>query len=285
MKKNYKLLPPCTYQGGKQRISAEIVDYIVGHELIYPNTKIYDICCGSGAMTIEWINRGISPNNIIMLDKSSWGNFWQSIGNGTFNLSKWDWWCNQVPKNKSLVQGFLEELCKDDANIDEEYKYILLQSGSFGGKQIWKENNVWKNTSFRSYWQPTETSRRRSPVNPMQPSIENLQERVKTIAEKCIGLTCIHDDINSILPIIEQDKSDDSVIYIDPPYSNTTGYGFKFNLDDFLSELFDITLRPIYVSEKEKIAEEAILLNFNGAKGGISGKKNGKNEEWLNVFR
>ena len=279
------LLPPCTYQGGKQRVSSEIVDYIINHELIHPNTKIYDICCGSGAMTIEWINRGVSPNNIIMLDKSSWGKFWQSIGNGTFNISKWDWWCNQVPKNKSLVQGFLEELCKDDANIDEEYKYILLQSGSFGGKQIWKENNVWKNTSFRSYWQPTETSRRRSPVNPMQPSIENLQERVKTIAEKCTGLTCIHDDINSILPIIEQDKSDDSIIYIDPPYSNTTGYGFKFNLSNFLSELFDVTLRPIYVSEKEKIAEEAILLNFNGAKGGISGKKQEKNEEWLNVYR
>lgn len=285
MKENYKLLPPCTYQGGKQRVSMEIVDYIIDHELIYPNTKIYDICCGSGVITIEWINRGVNPNNIIMLDKSSWGKFWQSIGNGTFSISKWDWWCNQVPKNKFLVQGFLEELCKDDANIDEEYKYIILQSGSFGGKQIWKEDNIWKNTSFRSYWQPTKTSKRRSPVNPMQPSIENLQERVKVIAEKCIGLTCIHNDINSILPIVEQDKSDDSVIYIDPPYSNTTGYGFKFNLGDFLSELFDATLRPIYVSEKEKIAEEAILLNFNGAKGGISGKKNGKNEEWLNVFR
>lgn len=283
--KTNNLLPPCTYQGGKQRVSKEIVDYIYNNEMIFHSTKFYDICCGSGAITVELINRGVAPNNIIMLDKSSWGKFWQIIGNGTFDLSKWDWWCNQVPKNKFLVQSFMEELSKDNASIEEEYKYVLLQSASFGGKQIWKEGNTWKNTSFRSYWQPTETSKRRSPVNPMQPSIENLRNRVKTIAEKCVGLTCINDDIINILPIIEQDKSNDSIIYIDPPYSNVTGYGFNFNLDNFLSELFDITLRPIYVSEKEKIAEEAILLNFNGAKGGISGKKQGKNEEWLNVYR
>ena len=39
------------------------------------------------------------------------------------------------------------------------------------------------------------------------------------------------------------------------------------------------------VSEKEKISDEAIQLNFSGAKGGINGNRKNKNEEWLNVYR
>ena len=185
--KNLGLYSPCTYQGAKQRVSKEIVDYIISNELIYPSkggTKIYDLCCGSGAITVEFLNRGVHPNNIVMCDCSSWGKFWKSIGEGSFSLDKWHWWVNQVPKDKNLIQGFMIELSKIDAIEDEEYKYLLLQSCSFGGKQIWREGNQWKNTSFRSYWQPTPTSKRQSPVNPMQPSIDTLNSRVVTLCEK-----------------------------------------------------------------------------------------------------
>ena len=41
----------------------------------------------------------------------------------------------------------------------------------------------------------------------------------------------------------------------------------------------------IFVSEKEKISDEAIQLNFSGAKGGINGNRKNKNEEWLNAYR
>ena len=34
----------------------------------------------------------------------------------------------------------------------------------------------------------------------------------------------------------------------------------------------------------ETISEEEYQLNFSGAKGGISGEKKSKNEEWLNIF-
>ena len=72
-----------------------------------------------------------------------------------------------------------------------------------------------------------------------------------------------------------------------PAFLKDAGY-FKINFDisDFLSRLFDVTLAHIFVSEKEAISDdEAIRLNFSGAKGGISGNKKCKNEEWLNVFR
>ena len=82
------------------------------------------------------------------------------------------------------IQKYLQELSNQYVDFSKlEYHYLLLQSGSFGSNQIWIENNRWKNNSFRSYWLPTETSNRRSPVNPMMPMPSTLYNRVKDIVE------------------------------------------------------------------------------------------------------
>lgn len=278
------LVSPCSYQGGKQRVAKEIVDYILNTSFITKDTKIYDLCCGSGAITVELLNRGVPPDHIVMCDKSSWGVFWKSIGQGTFDINKFYTHSKAVPRDKSQIQNHIKALSQTNADIDEEYKYILLQASSFGGKQICKKDGKWQSPSFRNFWQPTETSNRRSVVNPMMPMIEELEKRVKILADNCKGLTCHHKDIYEMLDIIENDKAD-KVIYIDPPYTNTSGYAFSFDYSDFLSKLFDVTVAHIFVSEKEKISDEAIQLNFSGAKGGINGNRKNKNEEWLNVFR
>ena len=278
------LVSPCSYQGGKQRVAKEIVDYILNTTFLSKDTKFYDLCCGSGAVTVELLNRGVPPENITMCDKSSWGVFWKSIGEGIFDLNKFYKYSKAVPRDKSLIQAHIKELSKTNADVDEEYKYILLQASSFGGKQICKKDGKWQSPSFRNFWQPTETSNRRSVVNPMMPMIEEIEKRVKILADNCKGLTCHHKDIYEMLDIIENDKAD-KVIYIDPPYTNTSGYAFSFDYSDFLSKLFDVTVAHIFVSEKEKISDEAIQLNFSGAKGGINGNRKNKNEEWLNVYR
>lgn len=278
------LVSPCSYQGGKQRVAKEIVDYILNTTFLSKDTKFYDLCCGSGAVTVELLNRGVPPENITMCDKSSWGVFWKSIGEGIFDLNKFYKYSKAVPRDKSLIQAHIKELSKTNADVDEEYKYILLQASSFGGKQICKKDGKWQSPSFRNFWQPTETSNRRSVVNPMMPMIDELEKRVKILVDNCKGLTCHHKDIYEMLDIIENDKSD-KVIYIDPPYTNTSGYAFSFDYSDFLSKLFDVTVAHIFVSEKEKISDEAIQLNFSGAKGGINGNRKNKNEEWLNVYR
>ena len=284
------LFSPCAYQGGKQRIAKEIIDYILFTENIVirdNNILFFDLCCGSGAITIEFINRGINPHSIIMCDISSWGKFWKSIGDGTFSVDKFNWYCNQVPKDKSQVHEFLKELSETSADEDEEYKYLLLQAGAFGGKQIWKEQGKWQNTSFRRYWQPTATSNRRSPVNPMQPSLETLRQRVVDIANNCVGLTVVHNDINysleKIKGTISQNKN--GVVYIDPPYRNTTSYNFDFDFEQFMRTLSSIVPYPVYVSEKEPLSAECIKLNYNGEKGGICGYKKNNHQEWLSVFR
>lgn len=280
-----KLLPPCTYQGAKQRVAKEIVDIIFKRNWIDNRTKFYDLCCGTGSISLELISRGINPKNIIMLDKSSWGLFWDKIGNCEYDLNIFNKYMDNVPEDKNKIQSYLKKLSLDNPNIDEEYKYILLQAGAFGGKQIWKENDKWNNTSFRSYWQPTETSKRRSPVNPMQPMPNTIKNRLDILVDKCKGLTCLNYDIWEFLEYIRLRNTENCIFYIDPPYKDTTSYGFTFDWQDFISNLFDETLSPIYVSECKKYSDDAFRLNFNGAKGGISGNKKSKNEEWLNEFK
>ncbi|WP_230988293.1 DNA adenine methylase [Bathymodiolus japonicus methanotrophic gill symbiont] len=65
---------PCSYQGGKQRIAAQVVDHLLEAAPNH-NSRFYDLCCGSGAVSIELVNRGVEPSRIWMLDISTWGFF------------------------------------------------------------------------------------------------------------------------------------------------------------------------------------------------------------------
>ena len=52
--KNF-LQVPCSYQGGKQRIASQIVDNLI-EASNSSNSFFYDLCCGSGAISIELVN-------------------------------------------------------------------------------------------------------------------------------------------------------------------------------------------------------------------------------------
>lgn len=280
--KGLKLVPPCSYQGGKQRLAKQIVDIIFEQNKISEDTKFYDLCCGSGAITLELINRGIHPSNIIMVDKGVYGSFWNSVANDEFGLEIFKYEIDKLPEVKD-IQKYLQELSNQDVDNDKlVYHYLLLQSGSFGSKQIWTENNRWKNNSFRSYWLPTETSSRRSPVNPMMPMQNTLYDRVKDIVEYLGGsINAINSDISKI----EWDFDENSIVYIDPPYKNTTGYGSDFDYEEFIISNYNNV--KIYVSEGYEMnnAKDTILLSKGRTKGNISGSVKKKPiEEWLNIF-
>lgn len=276
---NTKLQPPCSYQGGKQRIAKQIVDIFFEQNEINDETVFYDLYCGSGAISIELVNRGVEPSNIVMIDKSPWGLFWQMIGDDTFSPEVFRYYIDDIPKDVSKIRSHVKEMSTKPANDgmfnNLVYKYLILQASSFGAKQIWVEDNKWQNTSFRSYWLPTETSSRRSPVNPMMPMPETLFERVENIAGRMIDVQGIHGDINDITYFEEN-----SIIYIDPPYSGTTKYGYELDLESFIKK-FD---NKIYVSEGKQLTENAIQITGSRSKGGISGKRKSKNEEWLNIY-
>lgn len=135
-----KLEIPCSYQGGKQRLAKQIVDIFYEENNIDDATKFYDLCCGSGAVSLELINRGFNPNNITMIDNGCFGQFWQDIANDEFKLNVFREEIDKLPSLEN-IQSYLKELSNQQVDEDKMvYHYLLLQAGAFGSKQIWIEN-------------------------------------------------------------------------------------------------------------------------------------------------
>lgn len=271
---------PCSYQGGKQRVAAQIVDHLL-KAAPGPNSRFYDLCCGSGAVTIELVNRGVDPSRILMLDISSWGAFWSAIGSGTFNMDAFDQFLSELPSDKRNFKTYMSALSALPVADHEVELYPLLQACSFGGKQIWRNGEHWANACFRDYWEPTATSIRRSHANPMQPSPTELRRRIVALVNGMKGVTCHNVDIMTILgaPI-----PNNAVLYVDPPYRTTTSYAFSFDLTTFINRFREVNQGPLFVSEGVPLNDNALMLIFGGAKGGISGVRKGKHQEWLSHF-
>lgn len=271
---------PCAYQGGKQRVAAQIVDLLL-EAAPEPNSRFYDLCCGSAAISIELVNRGVDPSRIWMLDISPWGAFWSAIGSGTFNMDIFDQFLSELPSNKRDFKAHMSKLSGLPIGEYEAELYPVLQACSFGGKQIWRSEDRWANACFRNYWEPTATSIRRSPANPMQPSPIELRRRIELLVNGMKGVTCLNTDIGTILndPI-----PNNAVVYIDPPYKNTTGYAFNFDVTSFINRFREINQVPLFVSEGVPLSDNALMLIFGGAKGGISGTRKKKHQEWLSRF-
>lgn len=271
---------PCSYQGGKQRIATQIADHLldVGQD---PSSQFYDLCCGSGAVSIELVNRGVDPSRIWMLDISSWGSFWSAIGAGTFNMGVFERLLAEFPSDKRDYKNHMSALSALAAGKDEVELYPLLQACSFGGKQIWHDGERWVNACFRDYWEPTATSVRRSPANPMQPGPTELRRRIAAIVHGMKGINCLNRDIMTIL---NAPLPSNAVVYVDPPYKSTTKYGFSFDLTSFISRFREINQAPLFISEGIPLNDNSLLLTFGGAKGGISGARKGKHQEWLSRF-
>ncbi|MBA2081770.1 DNA adenine methylase [Aeromonas veronii] len=271
---------PCSYQGGKQRIAAQIVDHLL-KAAPGPNSRFYDLCCGSGAVSIELVNRGVDPSRIWMLDISSWGAFWSAIGLGTFNMDVFDRFLSELPSDKRDFKAHMLSLSALPVGENEVELYPLLQACSFGGKQIWRKGEHWANACFRDYWEPTATSIRRSPANPMQPSSTELRRRVNALMAGMKGVTCLNMDIMTLL---NDPLPSNAVVYIDPPYQSTTKYAFSFDLTSFINRFREVNQAPLFISEGIPLNANAVMLNFGGAKGGISGIRKVKHQEWLSHF-
>ena len=277
---NSKMRVPCAYQGGKQRVASQIVDLLL-EAAPGPNSRFYDLCCGSGAVSIELVNRGIDPSRIWMLDISSWGAFWSAIGSGTFNLDVFDRFLSELPNDKRDFKAHMLSLSALPVGDHEVELYPLLQACSFGGKQIWRKGERWVNACFRDYWEPTANSIRRSPANPMQPSSTELRRRISALMTGMKGVTCLNMDIMTLL---NNPLPSNAVVYIDPPYQSTTKYAFSFELTSFINHFREVNQAPLFISEGIPLNDNALMLNFGGANGGISGIRKVKHQEWLSQF-
>lgn len=265
--------PPLSYQGGKGRIAFKIVDIIDSEEDINSRDFFHDFCSGSGAISIEVFNR--FPNvKIIMYDISPMGLFYKMVKNSSFDLITFENEINKIPKDPFLVKTYLENLNKTEFNI---YKFLILQAGSFGGKQInYKkvgDKFEFGTNSFRNYWQPTKTSNRKSPVNPMMPMPLSLYNNVKSIVNNFKPYEVYTGDLNNFKNGF---NGGGHIFYIDPPYDDTSKYTNNLNNSIFYSKF-----KEIYVSEYKVLSSKYWEINKTN-KGGISGNSTKSRVELLN---
>lgn len=110
----------------------------------------------------------------------------------------------------------------------------------------------------------------------MMPMPETLYKRLELLVEHMEGVQGFREDVFNVA------VQENAIVYIDPPYINTTGYKYNFDVDKYIESLGN--KNKIYVSEGIKKSEQAILLSGTRSKGGISGKRKSSNEEWLSIF-
>lgn len=273
--------PMFAYQGGKTKVSGKICDVLF--ERHGSDFTFVDVCCGGGSVSISLVNNGFHPESIYMFDSGAIGAFWQQVSEGSFDLDYFEYMISKIPKDLNLVKSHMEDVSKLEYNYVGEAicEYLILQASSFGGKQIYDEGNRFSNTSFRSYWLPTETSSRRSPVNPMMPMPNTLLSRVKDIIGNMQSIKATHTyaeyiDFNKI----KEDKG--LVVYIDPPYKGTTGYKDTIDIERVICNA-KTAGATVYVSEYYNLSDDFIVLS-NTKKGGISGDRKGDMVEYLSVI-
>ena len=275
------LKPMFAYQGGKTKLASKIYNEITSR--VGKDIALVDVCCGGGSVSIDFINNGLHPENIYMFDSGAIGAFWQQVSEGNFDLEYFEYLINKIPNNLENVKGFMEDLSKIEYTYVGEVvpEYLLLQAAAFGGKQIYDLGDKFSNTSFRSYWKPTETSSRRSPVNPMMPMPSTLLYRVKQLVSEMQPIKAAHTYAENIdFSKIKTDKH--LVVYIDPPYKGTTGYKDTVNLSLIIDNAKRVGAN-VFVSEYYNLSDDFIVLS-DTTKGGISGDRKGSMVEYLSLL-
>ena len=278
---NNVLKPMFAYQGGKTKLADKIYNEITSR--CGKDVTFVDVCCGGGSVSVEFINNGLHPENIYMFDSGAIGAFWQQVSEGTFDLDYFEYIIHKIPSDLENIKGFMEDLSKIEYGYvgDVVSEYLLLQASAFGGKQIYDLGCKFSNTSFRSYWKPTETSSRRSPVNPMMPMPNTLLSRVKQVVSEMQPIKAVHTYAENIdFSKIKTDK--DLVVYIDPPYKCTTGYKDTIDLSLVIDRAKCVGAK-VFVSEYYNLSDNFTILSET-TKGGISGDRKGSMVEYLSVL-
>lgn len=267
-----KVRPPATYQGGKQRLAEQIVAIVQSewHRRTY--SDFADLCCGSGAVAIAARLDGIPAASIIMIDAGPWGSVWAKVAAGKFSLETLRRIAAAVPKDPEHQAAFIRELLLQPAHIDHAEVFLILQAGSFGGKAIDDAGGKWRGTA-RGFW--------RSPKDPkkwtgtMMPCADEVVRRMEVLCELMLGVTARRGDFLDL-------KNEQGILYIDPPYVGTSGYAGKKTIGfDFYAFATRNPNADVWVSEARAIGPHARLLHAGRTMGGVSGKREVPNEEWI----
>lgn len=266
-----KIRPPVTFQGGKQRLAPAIVDAMAPPR----DEPFSDLCCGSGAVTIEAVSRGHDPRLVTMVDNGPWGQVWEEVGTGCFSMDALARVSAAVPAEVSRQAGFIAELFKQPATIDTTATFLILQAGSFGGVAVVRrEDDTWYGHP-RGAW--TSKVDPRKWTGTMMPATAEIQRRMRVLCDLLHGVRVRRECFTDSADLF-------GTIYIDPPYAGFRSYNNrKVPTFDFVGLAKRLSGAIVWVSESRALSSTAYILSDAAGRrmGGISGTRKIINEEWL----
>lgn len=213
------------------------------------------------------------PTHIVLNDPGPWGPVWEAL----------------IWQRGSVLQH-LEVMASRDPRRVYEYlqgartpprgsaryaaEFLFLQRLAFSGKAVQDSDSRWSAPGFNetsAYGKPG--TDKFGKVNPMVPSL--IATLRQTPAE----------DLKAALSVRAQDLEPGPgwVVYIDPPYKGTTGYGDRFDRAEVFraAEAWARAGSYVLVSEAEPLSERAVQIR--GPKEHGSPFKTGK-PEWVTFF-
>jgi hypothetical protein len=276
MKKVQQLLPPTGYKGGKRKLAGSIADRLIRSQ----KPMIYDVCGGSGAVTLALIAAGYPVDQITYVEAGPWGLFFKEASYGGLNMGYIrELLLDEMPKDPKLVADWVEkDVALREPGAEE---FLILQAASYGSTPVWHDGDRWRrgdrsaNRAYkaRSYWEPGPTSKEKKPRG----TIFRPDKIINAVAEidvRCRGLEVHWGDA------FDADYKADAIIYLDPPYEGDTGYGYGIDVGVFLSQ----RICPVYLSEGVS-KEDADLSDQLGIRRGSALTKGSKRKsEWLNFY-
>lgn len=278
MAKKRKLLPPCGYMGGKRRVAGEVASRVI----TAGPPSFFDLCAGSGAITLGLVDAGYPASQITMVEAGPWGWFWSGVGDGSLDIASIErMLITELPSDPKKVASWLQDdVAKRGPTAAT---FLVLQAGSFGSVPVWWDGSRWRqanpehNRGYnpRKYWQPGPSSKEKKPRGTIfNPS--KIVDAVKRIASACAGVRAVCDKVESV----DYSSAPSGTIFcIDPPYVGDSGYGVSLDVAAFVAS----GPRPLWVLEGRSMP---------GAQSQILGMRRGHNvnrgtarkPDYLNVF-
>ena len=213
-----------------------------------------------------------------MVDAGPWGWFWRDVGSGQFDFAEFARLWGTMPSDAKLVARWVHD--EIVPLPPTSVSFIILQAASFGSTPVWWDGTKWRrgegNRRYkaRSYWEPKPGSKETKPRGTIfRP--EDIPKRIESLLHRAHG-------VRGVAGRAEDTVIDADVIYIDPPYGGTSGYGCDIAWRSIVSSASS----PVLVSEAVAFddATEAVeLVSRKGAS--LNGKSKAVFNEWLNVYQ
>jgi len=268
------LVPFFGYQGGKRRYAARIAAEI----LSFAPARVYDIGVGSGAVTLALIAAGVDPARITAVDAGPCGDVWAAIGRGVFDPERLRGLLSEARARppQDMKRWVEQELATRPYSPEV---FVVMQAASFGSSPVWHDGVRWRRGDgergycARGHWEPGPHSKETKPRG----TIFAADKIVATATQVCARARGVDGRRVRVEDLSFEPRS---VVYIDPPYEGTTGYGYAMDWRSVPERH-----RPVLVSEGRPIEAAPRVVALDARKGGsLRGTSTGRGEEFLNVW-